>query len=105
MKYLSEVTKKVYDTVDELNAEEEKVLAARKERELAEAEKKAKREERAKEVEEALKLALEAQKEANEKLEAFCKDYGTFHTSLKNADMVLGNYDPFRNFFKTFWGF
>lgn len=105
MKYLSEVTKKVYDTVDELNAEEEKVLAARKERELAEAEKKAKREERAKEVEEALKLALEAQKGANEKLEAFCKDYGTFHTSLKNADMVLGNYDPFRNFFKTFWGF
>ena len=105
MKYLSEVTKKVYDTVDELNTEEEKVLAARKERELAEAEKKAKREERAKEVEEALKFALEAQKEANEKLEAFCKDYGTFHTSLKNADMVLGNYDPFRNFFKTFWGF
>ena len=42
MKYLSEVTKEVYDTVDELNAEEEKVLAARKERELAEAEKKAK---------------------------------------------------------------
>lgn len=105
MKYLSEVTKKVYDTVDELNAEEEKVLTARKERELAEAEKKAKREERAKEVEEALKFALEAQKEANEKLEAFCKDYGTFHTSLKNTDMVLGNYDPFRNFFKTFWGF
>ena len=105
MKYLSEVTKKVYDTVDELNAEEEKVLTARKERELAEAEKKAKREERAKEVEEALKFALEAQKEANEKLDAFCKDYGTFHTSLKNADMILGNYDPFRNFFKTFWGF
>jgi septal ring factor EnvC (AmiA/AmiB activator) len=105
MKYLSEVTEKVYDTVDELNADEEKVLTARKERELAEAEKKAKREERAKEVEEALKFALEAQKEANEKLEAFCKDYGTFHTSLKNADMVLGNYDPFRNFFKTFWGF
>jgi len=105
MKYLSEVTEKVYDTVDELNADEEKVLTARKERELAEAEKKAKREERAKEVEDALKAALDAQKDANDKLQAFCKDYGTFHTSLKNADMVLGNYDPFRNFFKTFWGF
>ena len=105
MKYLSEITEKVYDTVDELNAEEEKVLAARKERELAEAEKKAKREERAKEVEDALKVALDAQKDANDKLQAFCKDYGTFHTSLKNADMILGNYDPFRNFFKTFWGF
>ena len=74
MKYLSEVTNKVYDTVDELNTEEGKVLAARKERELAEAEKKAKREERAKEVEEALKTALDAQKVANEKLQAFCPD-------------------------------
>lgn len=105
MKYLSEVTNKAYDTIDELNAEEEKVLSARKAREAAEAEKKAKREERAKEVEEALKFALDAQKEANEKLEAFCKDYGAFHTSLKDANMVLGNYDPFHQFFKTFWGF
>lgn len=105
MKYLSEVTNKAYDTIDELNAEEEKVLSARKAREAAEAEKKAKREERAKEVEEALKFALDAQKEANEKLEAFCKDYGAFHTSLKDANMVLGNYDPFHQLFKTFWGF
>jgi hypothetical protein len=105
MKYLSEVTNKAYDTVDELNAAEEKALTARKAQELAEAEKKAKREARAKEVEEALKAALEAQKVANEKLQAFCKDYGTFHTSLKDADMILGNYDPFRNFFRTFWGF
>ena len=105
MKYLSEVTKKVYDTVDELNAEEEKVLTARKERELAEAEKKAKREERAKEVETAIKEALDAQKIANDKLQAFCADYGAFHTSIKDADAILGNLDPFHNFFKTFWGF
>lgn len=105
MKYLSEVTNKAYDTIEELNTEEEKVLSVRKAHEAAEAEKKAKREARAKEVEDALKAALDAQKDANEKLQAFCKDYGTFHTSLKDADMVLGNYDPFRNFFKTFWGF
>lgn len=105
MKYLSEVTNKAYDTVDELNAAEEKVLSARKAREAAEAEKKAKREERAKEVETAIKEALDAQDIANQKLQAFCKDYGTFHTSLKNADAILGLNDPFRNFFKTFWGF
>ena len=105
MKYLSEVTNKAYDTVDELNAAEEKALSVRKAREAAEAEKKAKREERAKEVEEALKFALDAQKEANEKSEAFCKDYGAFHTSLKDANIILGLNDPFRNFFKTFWGF
>lgn len=105
MKYLSEVTNKAYDTIEELNAEEEKVLSARKAREAAEAEKKAKREERAKEVETAIKEALDAQDIANQKLQAFCKDYGTFHTSLKNADTILGLNDPFHNFFKTFWGF
>ena len=105
MKYLSEVTNKAYDTVDELNAAEEKVLSARKAREAVEAEKKAKREERAKEVETAIKEALDAQEIANQKLQAFCKDYGTFHTSFKTADTILGLNDPFHNFFKTFWGF
>ena len=57
------------------------------------------------ETETAIKDALDAQKVANEKLQAFCKDYGTFHTSLKDADVILGLNDPFRNFFKTFWGF
>ena len=105
MKYFSDVTKKVYDTVDELNNEETKIIEARKAQEAAVAEKKAQREARAKEVEEAIKVALDAQKVANDKLQAFCKDYGTFHTSLKNADTILGLNDPFRNFFKTFWGF
>lgn len=105
MKYFSDVTNKVYDTVEELNNEETKIIEARKAQEAAVAEKKAQREARAKEVEEAIKVALDAQKVANDKLQAFCKDYGTFHTSLKNADTILGLNDPFRNFFKTFWGF
>lgn len=105
MKYFSDVTNKVYDTVEELNNEETKIIEARKAQEVAVAEKKAQREARAKEVEEAIKVALDAQKVANDKLQAFCKDYGTFHTSLKNADTILGLNDPFRNFFKTFWGF
>lgn len=105
MKYFSDVTNKVYNTVEELNNEETKIIEARKAQEVAVAEKKAKREARAKEVEEAIKVALEAQKAANDKLQDFCKDYGTFHTSFKNADTILGLNDPFRNFFKTFWGF
>ncbi len=105
MKYYSDITNKVYDSVDALEKEEQKIAEENAAKEKAAAEKKANREARAKEVEEALKFALEAQKEANDKLQAFCKDYGTFHTSLKDADMVLGTYDPFRNFFKTFWGF
>lgn len=103
MKYISDVTGKVYETVDALEQEEKKVLAEREEKEKALAEKKANREARAKEVDEALKAAVEAQKVANEKLAAFCKDYGPFHTSIENADMVLGLQSPFDRFFRHFW--
>ena len=105
MKYVSEVTNKVYKTVEELEKDEAKVLAEKAAKEKAEAEKKATREARAKEVNEALEAAEKAQKEATEKLSAFCKDYGVFHTSLKNADMVLGNQNPFRAFFRDFFDF
>ena len=105
MKYISDVTGKVYETVDALEQEEKKVLAEREEKEKALAEKKANREARAKEVDEALKAAVEAQKVATEKLDAFCKDYGVFHTSIENADAILGNMSPFDRFFRTFWGF
>lgn len=105
MKYFSDVTNKVYDSVEALEAEEKKIADEKAEKEKALAEKKANREARAKEVEAALKAAIDAQKNANEKLTAFCADYGTFHTSIENADLILGNQDPFSRFFHTFWGF
>ena len=105
MKYISDVTGKVYETVEALEKDEEAVITEREAKEKALAEKKAQRESRAKEVETAIKEALDAQDVANKKLQAFCKDYGAFHTSIKNADVILGNLDPFHNFFKTFWGF
>jgi len=105
MKYVSDVTGKVYNTVDALEQDEKKVAEEKAAAEKALAEKKANREARAKEVDEALKAAVEAQKTASEKLAAFCKDYGVFHTSIENADVILGNQSPFDRFFRSVWGF
>ena len=105
MKYFSDVTNKVYETVEQLNEAENTALAERKQKELDAQKKKEAREARAKEVDAAIKAAVEAQKIATDKLNAFCKDYGVFHTSVENANALLGNMNPFDNFFRTFWGF
>lgn len=87
MKYFSEITNKNYDTVAELEKAEKAVANAKNERAVA-----------AKEVEKALAAAHEAQKIANEKLEDFCRKYGSFKTTLKDAD----NLNTFDWLFKLF---
>lgn len=81
MKFYSEQTKKLYDTKDELTKAEAE-LATKKEAEMA---KKAERTAAAKEVEDALKKARDAQKEADKKLADFCKKYGSFHTTVNEV--------------------
>lgn len=85
MKYLSEITNKAYDSIEALEKAEAEVTTAKNERAIA-----------AKEVEKAMATAREAQKAANEKLENFCKKYGSFKTTLKSAD----TFDPFDWIFK-----
>lgn len=84
MKYYSEHTKKFYDTA----AECEKAEQAEKEKQLKiEAEQKAKaeaREQRAKEVEDAMEEACKAREKFDELLEKFVEDYGSFHYSYRN---------------------
>ena len=99
MKILSEKTGKEYMTVEEC-------IAAEKEFDEAVAAEKARKEnlakerkERAKEVEDAFKAILEAQKAYNEKLDAFKKDYGSFHMTIKT-----GEDNPF-NLFEPLFGF
>lgn len=87
MKFYSEITKKLYDTEKELvKAENEikvKEIAARE----AEIKKKAERKNRAKEVEEALKAANDAQSKAIQLLKEFTRDYGYFHISYTKDDV------------------
>ena len=86
MKYYSEITKKLYDTKEELTQAEVEVVKA-----------KANRANRAKEVEEALKVANDATKKANELLSAFVKDYGSFKTTIKDE-----NTNALTNFWSVF---
>ena len=68
------------------------------------AEEKAKKEElantrklRAEEVEKAFDAVREAQKKANELLEAFCKDYGAYHKTYKEGEQAPSLWDIFWN--------
>lgn len=80
MKYFSEKTKKMYDSVKDLEAAEldfdEKAAAEQKKREAKAA--------RAKEIDEAYKAAQEAIKKHNDLVNAFIKDYGVYHRSESN---------------------
>ena len=97
MKYFSEVTRQYYDTEKacleaEFKAKEaqnlEKIRKERAEREAKERQEKlaAERKTRAAEVEEARKAMIAAQKKYREVLEAFVKDYKTYHLSLNGED-------------------
>ena len=91
--YQSEITGKTYDTQEALVKAEEEVSEAKKQEEL----KKKARAEAAKQVQVKLDAAREAQKEAQKALTAFCKEYGSFKTSLKR-DI----FEPFNPFFDAF---
>lgn len=88
MKYYSDVTQKVYETTEELEKAE-----------LAVSDKKKAREARAKEVEEAIDAARDANEHARDLLTQFCKDYGSFHTSIKDPEGI----DPFSWFTDLFF--
>ena len=112
MKIMSEKTGKTYATVEECVAAEkaydEKVAEKKAAEEKALAERKAKsealiaeRKDRAAEVENAYKAILEAQKVYREKLNAFIKDYGSFHMTVRTGEN--NPFDFFEDFWKNFW--
>lgn len=92
MKFYSEQLNKLFDTAEALKEAEDKANAAKKAEEERKANLKAQREVRAKEVEEAICQAQEDQKKANVSskhavnvLNAFVKDFGAYHTSVKKT--------------------
>ena len=97
MKYYSELTKKVYDTPELLEEAEKVVLEANKEKEK----KLAERAERAKAVEAPFEKAQKARQEADDLWSKFGKDYGSFHTTIKEPTNALGWFDDwFNSYFK-----
>ena len=102
MKYYSEVLNKLFNSEEELN----KAEVAKREEEaakaIAEKNKKEARAKRAKEVEEALKAANEAQSKAIKLLKEFTKDFGYYHTSYSVKDDVNTDFDDFFDILHTF---
>ena len=99
MKILSEKTKKFYDTVEACveaeaawDAEQAKIEAEKKA--LAEA-----RKDRAKEVEDAYRKAREAEKDFIRLRNAFVKDYGSFHMTIREQDAPPSFIDDIVNLF------
>lgn len=89
MKYYSEQLNQLFDTPEELLAAEDKVNAAKRAEEEKKVQLKAQREQRAKEVEDAFKVAYDDTKRAYELLSAFVKDYGAYHTSIKDVPVSM----------------
>ena len=88
MKFYSDVTKKLYETQEDLIKAEKEIK-----------DKESNRAKRAKEVETAISAAEAAQKKANKLLNDFLKDYGSFHATIKtpkeesytDIDSILNN--------------
>ena len=92
MKYYSELCRKFYDTEREALEAEKKVKDAEAAKKQAETKKKAERASRAKEVEEAIKAADKATEKAQNLLNAFLKDYGSFHTTIHEETDPNGHF-------------
>lgn len=103
MQYYSNITKQLYDTPEECEKAEAKVVKAREDKKLAEQKKSEERKVRAKAIEDAYQEFTDAQKIASEKrkayqklLDEFVKDYGSYHATIRS------DYTPFEDLFFDF---
>ena len=99
MKYYSETLNKMFNDPKECRRAEQEYKEKLEAEELRIQQLKEARAERAKEVEEAFKKASEASKEAKKLLNEFLKDYGTYHTTIKEVVPTLTWEDMFSKFF------
>ena len=98
MKFYSEVTKRLYDSQDELTTDERKVATAEAEKKAAEAKKSAERAARAKEVEDAYKAEVEAHAKYSKLRNQFVDDYGSFHMSYTTSTPEVEVRSPYTLF-------
>ena len=99
MKYYSEMTDKVYETQEECEKAEEALVAKKQAEEEKQLALKNEREARSKEVVEAFKEAREAETKAQKLLNEFVKDYGSFHISYNGKSSMPSMFDILDNFF------
>lgn len=104
MLYFNELNNKVYGSEAECRKAEDKIKQAQKKVAEEERLKKEARAKRAKEVEDALKVANEAQAKAIKLLKDFTKEYGYFHTSYTIEDTEKKDASSFFDLLADFLG-
>ena len=98
MKYWNEYEQKFYDNENECIAAEKACLKKQAEEKAAKEKKASERKMAAEKVEAARKAMYAAQSAYKKELEAFCKEYGTYHTTLTGIDSVPHLFDIFNLF-------
>jgi hypothetical protein len=94
MKYYSDKTKKLYDSVELLNEAE----MAYDEAHAAELKKAEQKKNAAEAIRAARKAIIEAQNKYNELVNQFIKDYGSYHETYRDGDVV-----SLRDIFNLYW--
>lgn len=94
MKYYSDKTKKLYDTVEDLSKAEK----AYDEVHAAELKKAEEKKNAAEAIRAARKAIVEAQNKYNELVNQFIKDYGSYHETYRDGDVV-----SLRDIFNLYW--
>lgn len=97
MKYYSEKTQKLYDSEDACVQAETKLQKQQDAAKAEQAKKDAARKEAAAKVEAARQAMVEAQKNYRKELDEFCKQYKTYHYSIKSDDELPHFWDWFLN--------
>lgn len=98
MKYYNEYDKKFYDNANDCLAAE-RTLIEKQNKEKIEKEKRiAARKVAAEKVEAARKAMNDAQSRYKKELEAFCKEYGTYHYSTSGVEDIPHLFDIFNLF-------
>ena len=107
MKFYSDLTQKLYETVEEcqkaeqaFNFEKEQKAKAEKEKRLAEKKKQEERASDAKLVEAKREAMVKAQHEYRETLDAFVKKHGSYHFTTDSVEKIPYLFESFFDLFK-----
>ena len=98
MKYWNEYEQKFYENANDCLAAEREFKAKQEKEEYEKKRKMAERKAAADKVEAARKAMNEAQSNYKKELEAFCKAYGTYHTTITGTDNIPHLFDIFNLF-------
>lgn len=99
MKYINEYTGASYDNANDCLAAEREYLAKQEKEKYEKERKAAARKEAADKVEAARKAMNEAQSNYKKELEAFCKEYGSYHYSTNNIKDIPTLFNDIFNLF------